>query len=98
MFDTYLAPKVIKSVGLSQDSSSSECSALTHFSMSLARKYIYLKEPYTQDIKGQVTTIIFLKKKTDFTRNRQSQRQSVQKVFLKFSPLFVVLTFHIIYQ
>ena len=98
VFDTYLASKVTKSLGLSQDPSSSECSALTHFSMSLARKYVYLKEPYNKDIKGQVTTIVLLKKKTDFTRNPQSQRKSVQKVFLKFNPLFVVLTFQIIYQ
>ena len=27
------------------------CSALTHFSMSLACKYVNLKKPYTQDIK-----------------------------------------------
>ena len=31
--------------------SDSECSALTRFSMSLARKYVYLKELYNQDIK-----------------------------------------------
>ena len=36
---------------LSQDPSNSECSALTHFSKSLARKYINLREPYNQDIK-----------------------------------------------
>ena len=29
----------------------SECSAVIHFSMSLARKYVYPKEPYNQDIK-----------------------------------------------
>ena len=28
--------------------------------MSLAHKYIYLKEPYNQDIKEQITTIFFL--------------------------------------
>ena len=39
------------SMGLSQDSSSSECSALTRFSMSLASNYINLKEPFNQDIK-----------------------------------------------
>ena len=35
--------------------------------MSLARKYVNLKEPYDQDIKEQVTTENFLKKKTGFT-------------------------------
>ena len=76
----------------------SECSALTHFSMSLDHKYVNLKEPYNQDIKEQVTTINFLKKKTDFTWNPQPQKHSVQKVFFKFNPLFVVLSFQIIHQ
>ena len=61
VFDTYL------SLGLSQDPSDSECSALTHFSMNLARKYVNLKRPYNQDIAEQATTINFLKNKTDFT-------------------------------
>ena len=59
MFDTYTY--------LSQDPSNSECSALTHFSMSLADKYVNLKELYNQNIKEQVTTITFFKKKADFT-------------------------------
>ena len=84
VFDTYL------SLGLSQDPSDSECSALTHFSMNLARKYVNLKRPYNQDIAEQVTTINFLKNKTDFTWNPQLQRQSMQKVFFKLNPLFVV--------
>ena len=42
--------------------------------MSLAHKYINLKEPYLQD-----------------------PRDSVQKVIFKFNPLFVELTFQIIY-
>ena len=55
------------SLGLRQDPSDSEYSALTQFSMSLSYKYINLKEPYNQDIKGHVITKIFLKKKTGFT-------------------------------
>ena len=86
------------SLGLSQDPPDSECSTLTHFSMSLARNYVNLKKPYNQDIKEQVTTKKFLKKKTGFTWNPQPQRHSVQKVFLKINALFVVLTFQIIYQ
>ena len=35
--------------------------------MSLANKYVNLKELYNQDIKEQVTTKNFLKKKTGFT-------------------------------
>ena len=65
--------------------------------MSLAHKYIDLKESYNQDIKEQVTTKNCLKKKTDFTWNPQSQRHSVQ-VFFKFNPLFVVLIFHSIFS
>ena len=57
--------KVTGSLGLSQDPSDSECSTLTHFSMSLAHKYVNLREP--QDIKEQVTTKKVLKKKTGFT-------------------------------
>ena len=38
-------------VGLNQDPSHSERSALTHFSMSLVRKYVNLKQPYIQDSK-----------------------------------------------
>ena len=64
--------------------------------MSLAYKYINLIE--LQEIKEQVTTKFFLKEKTGFTPNSQPQRHSVQKVFFKFNPLFVVLTFQIIYQ
>ena len=58
--------------------------------MSLACKYVNLKDPYNQDIIESVTTITFLKKKTDFTRNPQPQRQIVQEAFFKFNPLFVV--------
>ena len=57
-------PKVTRSLGSSlgpQDYSNSECSAITYFSMSLAHKYVNLK--YNQDIKEQVTTKIFLKKR-----------------------------------
>ena len=66
--------------------------------MSLVHKYINLKKPYNQDIKEKVTTKKFLEKKAGFTWNPQPQRHSVQKVFLNFNPLFVVLTFKIIYK
>ena len=91
-------PKVTGSLGLNQNPSSSECSALTHFSMSLAHKYANLKHSYNYDIKEQVTTKTFLKEKTGFTWNPQPLRYSVQKVYFKFNPLSVVLTFQIIYQ
>ena len=45
----------------------------------LTCKYVNLKEPYNQDIKEQVTTKNFLKKKTDFKWNPQPQRHIVQK-------------------
>ena len=53
VLDTRLTPR---SPGV-WDSSDSECSALTHFSMSLAHIYVNLKEP--QDIKEQVTSNFF---------------------------------------
>ena len=64
VFDTYLTPKVTRSLGLRQDVSDSECSALTYFFMSLAHKNVGPKESYNQDIKEQVTTKNFLKKNT----------------------------------
>ena len=67
VFDPLFDPKVTGSLGLSQYPSSSECSALTHFSISLVHKYINLKEPYNQGIKEQVTNKKNLKKKTGFT-------------------------------
>ena len=90
--------KVSRSVGLSQDPSDSEFGTLTHFFMSLAGKYVNLKVPYNEGIRELVTTKLFLKKKADFTWNPQLLSQSVQKVFFKFNPLFVILTFQIIYQ
>ena len=44
---------------LIEDPSYSECSTLPQFSMSLAHKYVNLKEPYNQDIKEQATTNLF---------------------------------------
>ena len=66
--------------------------------MRLSHKYVNLKESYNQDIKEQVTTKSFLKKKAGFSSNPQPQRHKVPKVFFKFSPLFNVLTSQIIYQ
>ena len=40
--------------------------------MNIAREYVNLKEPYNQHIKELATTIIFLKKKPDFTWNPQT--------------------------
>ena len=57
------------SLGLSQDPSDSKCSALTHFSMSPAHKYVNLKKAYNQNIKEQVTIKKCLKKETGFTWN-----------------------------
>ena len=62
----------------------------------LVHKYINLKEP--EDIKKQVSTKFLKKEITGFTLNLKPQRRSEQKVFFKFSPLFVVLTFQTIHQ
>ena len=78
-------------MGLSQDPSDFECTAFTYISMSLAHKYRNLKEPYNQGKKEQVTT------KDRLYMKSQTQRHSRQSVFFKFNPLFVVLTFQIIY-
>ena len=48
---------------MSQDPSDSECNALNHFSMSLAHKYVNIKEPYNQDIKEQVINKSFKKRR-----------------------------------
>ena len=44
---------------MNQDPSNSECSTLTHLSMTLTHKYVNLEEPYNEDIKELVTTNIF---------------------------------------
>ena len=66
--------------------------------MSLAGKYVNLKEPYNQDIKEHVINKSFLKKKTYFTWNAQPQRHSAQKALFMLNPLVVVLIFQVIYQ
>ena len=96
VFDTHSNPRSLRQWVWVKTLSDSEYSTLTHFSMSLVLKYANLKEP--QDIKQQFTTKRVSKKNTGFTWNPQPQRHSVQKVFFKFNPLFVVLTFQIIYQ
>ena len=98
MLITVYDPKVTGSLGLSQDPSNSACSALTHFYFSLAHENVNPKEPYNQNIKEMVTAKAFLKKKTSCTGNPHPHRYSVQKVFFKLYPLFVMLTFQIIYQ
>ena len=55
--------KVTRSLGLSHDPSDSECSALTYFSMSLAYKYVNLKELYNQDSKNRSTLWSFQKRR-----------------------------------
>ena len=85
--------------GLNEDPSDSECSALIHFSKSLARKQAYLKDSHDQNIKEQISTKnIKKKKKTGFTWNPHLHRHSVQKVYFKFNPLIVVLPFQRIYK
>ena len=59
--------------------------------MSLSHKYINLKESYNQDIHEQVTTKNFLKKRTGFAWNPQSQRYSVEaRCFQIQSPICYV--------
>ena len=73
---------------MSQDPSDSECSALAHFSMSLARKYVNPKEPYNQDIKEQITTIIFLKKEDRlYMKSPTSEAKCPEGVFQIQSPV-----------
>ena len=98
MLITVFDPKVTRSLGLSKDPSNSACSALTHFYFSLAHEHVNLEELYNQNIKEMVTAKVFLKKKTGFTGNPHPHRHSVQKVFFKLNPLFVMLAFQIIYQ
>ena len=51
--------------------------------MSLAHKDVNLKEPYNQDIKDQVATKNFLKKKTDFPWNPNPRRIVCRRYFSK---------------
>ena len=75
---------------MSQDPLNSECSTLTHFSMSLARKYVHLKEPYNQDIKEQVTTIIFLKNDRLYMKSPTLETKCAVEVFQNQSPIWGV--------
>ena len=93
-----MTTKVTGSLVLSQDHSDSECSVLTHFSISLARKYVNLKELYKKDIKYYVTTIIKKKKEDRIYMKSPYPEAKCAKDLFKFNPLFVMLTFQIIYQ
>ena len=56
--------------------------------MSLDRKYINLKEPYNQDIKEYVTTIIFLKKEDRlYMKSPSPEAKCVRGVFQIQSPI-----------
>ena len=68
--------------------------------MSLAHKYVNLKDPYNQDINEQITTNFFLKRKQAFQFEIPTpETQCVEGVFqIQSPPLFVVLTFQTIYQ
>ena len=72
---------------MSEDPVDSECNALTDFSMSLARKYVNLKEPCNKDIKEQVTTIIFLEKKTLYMKSPTPEAKCAKGVFQIQSPI-----------
>ena len=80
VLDTRLTPR---SPGV-WDSSDSECSALTHFSMSLAHIYVNLKEP--QDIKEQVTSNFFLKKEDRLYMKSPNLKELCAGVFQIQSP------------
>ena len=73
---------------MSQDPFDSEYSSLTHFSISLARKYVNLKKPYNQDIKEQVTAIIFFKKEDRlYMKSPTQEEKCVEGVFQIQSPI-----------
>ena len=64
---------------MSQDPSDSESSALTHFSMSLGRKYVNLKEPYNH--------VILLKKDRVYMKSPTPQAECAKAVFQIQSPI-----------
>ena len=65
------------------------------FSNSLTNNQANLRELYNHPIKVQVTTKDVKKEDRFCKKSSPPQRQSVQRVFFKFNPLFLVLTFHI---
>ena len=83
---------------MSQDPLNSECSALIHFSMSLARKYVHLKEPYNQDIKEQVAAIIFFKKDRFYMKSPTPETKCAEGVFQIQSPIWGINLFVFFYQ
>ena len=72
---------------MSQDPPDSECSALTHLSMSLAHKHVNLKEPYNPDNKEQVTTVIKKKKDRLYMKCPTSEAKCPEGVFEIQSPI-----------
>ena len=58
--------------------------------MSLARKYVHLKEPYNQDIKEQVTTIIFFKTGRLYMKSPTPEAKCAEGVFQIESPIWGV--------
>ena len=55
------------------------------------------KSHKVQGIKSR-SPLKILKKKIDFAWNPEPKRHCLQKVFMKFNSLFLILTFQIIYQ
>ena len=62
--------------------------------MNLDRKYVNLKEPYDQDIKEYVTTIVFFKKENrPYMKSPTPKAKCAKGVFQIHSPICGVLTF-----
>ena len=61
--------------------------------MSLAGKYVHLKEPYNQDIKEQVTAIIFFKKDRFYMKSPTPETKCAEGVFQIQSPIWGVNLF-----
>ena len=84
---------------MSQDPSHSKYSALTQFSMSLTHRHANLKEPYNQDIKEYVTTIMFFKKEDRlYMKSTTTEAKCGKGVFQIQFPICGVNFFQIIYQ
>ena len=67
------------------------------YSKILTNNYANLTQPYNQAMKVKVVTKKF-KKEGRLCMKLPPQRHSVQKMILKFNPLFLVLTFRVICQ
>ena len=89
----FFGPNLPKKVFPIKNRKSEHCHGILHIWIILGTKFQLKLTILSFWTKFTPKKVFSVENKTDFTWNPQPQKQSVQKVFFKFNPLFVVLTF-----